>query len=309
MKHALNLAVITLCSPFAPAAPAADIVAIAWPWGTYRIDPATGDGESVGSPGNPQLNSLARDLNGDFFSVDTDGNLVQLDPATGAATVVTALDFGGSAPTVPALAFSPAGTLFAISREFPDTLYTVNRGTGEGTLVGPLGGFTVQGLAFSPAGVLFGWDIGSGLVTINVATGAATDVNPDEGATASLQCLAFSPEGVLYGAQYGLFTIDPATGVSTAVGGGNLFDIRGMDFNTGPAFRLTITAVEAGLKICCSTSEGQTYRIQRRNGFEPEFDWENLGNPFAGTGGEICVTNQAAFPRRFFRAVTQLPAN
>lgn len=291
----------------ATSASAADIVAIAWPWGTYRIDPATGDDETVGSPGNPQLNSLARDLAGEFFSVDTDGNLVQLDPATGSATVITALDFGGSAPTVPAVAFSPSGTLFAISREFPDTLYTVNMSTGAGTAVGPLGGFTVQGLAFSPAGVLYGWDIGSGLVTINVATGAATDVNPDEGATASLQCLAFTPEGMLYGAQYGLFSIDPATGVPTAVGSANLPDIRGMEFDTGPVLRLTAEIVAEGLKLCCTTETGTTYQIQRRNRFAEGVEWENIGAAFAGTGDVICFTNQMQFNHRFFRVTVTAP--
>lgn len=294
---------------FAPVATADEIFAIAWPSGAYTIDSITGTGQPASSPAATGLNSLARGQDGRFYSADSGGNLITVDPASDDIAVVAALDFGAVNISIPSMAFSPGGTLYVINREFPDTLYTVNLATGVGTRLGSTGGFTVQGLAFTPGGALYGWDIFQGLLAIDPVTGAATDVNPNEGATANIQCLAFSPGGVLYGAQNGLFTIDPTTGVPTAVGAGNLFDIRGMDFNTGPAFRLTITPVESGWRICCTTSAGQTYRIQRRNGFEPEFDWENLGNPFAGTGGEICVTNQATFPPRFFRAVTQLPAN
>ena len=141
-----------------------------------------------------------------------------------------------------------------------------------------------------------------GLFTIDASTGVATDVNPSQGST-NIQCLAFSPDGTLYGAQNGLFTIDIATGVPTYVGG-SLSDVRGMDFNTGPAFVLRIGNVEPGARICWFTETNKTYQLQQRIGLGQTNFWVDVGPQYTGTGGEICVTNATDDMRQFYRART-----
>lgn len=283
-----------------------EIIGIAWPTGVYRIDSTTGAAQEVGFPTVSGVNSLARSPVGEFYTVDADGRLLRVNPTTGAVATVVTLDFGGATPVVPALSFSPAGTLYAIQRGGTDDLYTINLSTGQGTLVGATGSGPLQGLAFAPSGALYAWNILSGLAAINPATGAATDVNPAEGASAQIQCLAFAPDGTLYGAQYGLFTIDTTTGVPSVVSASGLSDIRGIEFNTGPALQLDIAAAGNSLSLCWSTKPNQQYQIQRRADLSPGSAWEDVGPLLSGTGGQICVTNQMNTARRFFR-VRALP--
>lgn len=284
------------------------ILGIAWPWGAYRIDLSTATVQPIGSGSHTGLNSMARDLEGRFLSVGTGGILVSINPATGATTEIATLTAGGAAPVVPSLAVSPLGTLYAINREFPDTLYTVNMSSGNMTKVGSVGaGFTIQGLAFSPQGILYGWDIGQGLLTIDTTTGAATDVNPSLGAPVGIQCLTFSPTGVLYGAQYALYTIDTATGMPAATAVQGLLDIRGIDFIVPRTFRLTISPVEGGVRICLPTALTQTYQIEHRAGYGPGTDWAPLGDPFLGTGGDVCLTYEITNDIQLYRAFTTGP--
>ena len=284
------------------------ILGIAWPSGAYRIDLSMGTTLPLGSGSHTGLNSMARDPEGRLLSVGTGGILVSINPASGATTEIATLTAGGAVPVVPSLAVSPLGTLYAINREFPDTLYTVDVNSGNMTRVGSVGaGFTIQGLAFSPQGTLYGWDIGQGLVTIDTTTGAATDVNPSVGAPVGLQCLAFSPAGVLYGAQYALYTIDTGTGTPTATAVHGLFDIRGIDFIVPRTFRLTISSVEGGVRICLPTALTQTYQLQHRAGYGTGTEWAPLGDPFLGTGGDVCLTYGITNDVQLYRAFTTGP--
>jgi hypothetical protein len=160
--------------------------------------------------------------------------LITIDPATGKGTQVAILDFPVYPASVRALAFSPGGVLYAVNCRpgaglQPHDLYTINVATGVGTLIGHTGD-GVQGLAFSPGGVLYGWDVVLGLVTINTATGAATDVNPAIGGTGDIQSIIFGPDGKLYGGCNALYIIDPTTGAYTLVGSGGYSDVRGLEF-------------------------------------------------------------------------------
>jgi hypothetical protein len=301
MRRTLVLAALIL--NLVPVGRTEEIISIAWPTGVYRIDSTTGGGQEIGFPAVTGMNSLARSPAGEFYTVDASSNLLVINPTTGAATPGATLNFGSATPVVPALAFSPSGTLYAIQRGNSDDLYTINLTTGQGTLVGPTGSGPLQGLAFAPNGTLYGWNIFSGLVTINPANGAATDVNPAEDASAQIQCLAFAPDGTLYGAQYGLFTIDTATGVPSAAIATGFSDIRGMEFNTGPALRLSIAAAGNNMSLCWLTRTNQSYQIQRRANLETTNAWENIGPLLPGTGGELCVTNQMNAARRFFRVI------
>ena len=137
-------------------------------------------------------------------------------------------------------AVSPQNVLYAVNNTGPagqtDThdLYTIDVSSGVGTHIG-VTGIGVQGLDFSPTGVLYGWDIFTGLVTIDAATGAATDVNPAVGGLSyPIQTIGFAPDGTLYGAFNSLFTMAFATGIPTLVGAGGYSDVRGIEFLAVP---------------------------------------------------------------------------
>jgi hypothetical protein len=148
-------------------------------------------------------------------------NLITIDTATGAATIVGALGFEG----VHSLAYdSRSGMLYGVDNAL-NQLITIDRTTGAGTAVGPIGARNVQGLAFDSAGTLYGVEYGVDLAldvlfTINTATGAATVVGP-LGFTAVSSLAYDSSSGILYGVDYirdQLITINATTGAATAVG-------------------------------------------------------------------------------------------
>ena len=126
-------------------------------------------------------------------------------------------------------------------------LYRIDESRGAATLVGDTGFDRFNGLAFRNDGVLFGYR-GGALYSINSTSGAATQVgllgiNSPEGG------LAFDPiSGVLFGVSSTLtdtlLTIDPRTGLATAVGplGSAGRDVSGLAFDSrgtlyGAAFR------------------------------------------------------------------------
>ncbi|MDQ2985141.1 MAG: hypothetical protein M3R13_00285 [Armatimonadota bacterium] len=114
-----------------------------------------------------------------------------------------------------------------------DDLVTIDLGTGAVTPIGSIGFTGVQAIAVDAGGNLFGWDINTGLLTINSATGQGTDVST-AGGTGDIQGMDFATDGTLYGAREQLYTINTGTGAFTAVGGGGYTDIRGIATNVVP---------------------------------------------------------------------------
>lgn len=120
-----------------------------------------------------------------------------------------------------------------------DQLYRIDLGTGQATVVGPLGFIDVEGLAFSPSGVLYGVadagrvppnnDQTDFLLQIDTSTGAATAVGQlaglaglGTGTFGELDYgLAFTCDGSLWLASdttSQLWQVDPATGGTRLVG-------------------------------------------------------------------------------------------
>ena len=214
------------------------------------IDETSGVFAEVGLSGFPCLNSMACDSSGIFYSVvngRTSGcipYLVTIDPRTGAGTLISMLNFGEVTPDVRGIAFSSHNVLFAINNTGPagglnrKDLYTIDMSSGIGSFVGVMGFAGIQGLDFSPSGTLYGWDVKYGLLTINSLTGVATDVNPQMGGAGDIQTIVFAPDGTLYGACHALYTIDIETGAYTLIGGGDYFDVRGIEFIPEPSILL-----------------------------------------------------------------------
>jgi hypothetical protein len=211
----------------------------------YTVNPTTAAFSAVGpittGAGALSMTGLAfNPLNGTLYgitgleSLASPRNLVTINPATGAATVIGALTDPFGSVGLSDISFRSDGTLFGIS---PGTLYTINLGSAALTSIGstgenPPGG----GLAFNPAGTLYSAGSAVGTVdTLNTTTGARTvgptlTNSPHAGSLGAMNALAFSSASVLYGtdsdrAQNGattvavnLVTINTTTGVVTNVG-------------------------------------------------------------------------------------------
>jgi hypothetical protein len=164
-------------------------------------------------------------LYGSSFSGPTGpATLYQIDPETGAATIIGPIGFW----RVGAMDTTEDGTLYAIGRN-PTTrknvLLTIDRTTGAGTEIGPTGveslgfGDTISDISFRPSdGVLFGYlEAGDGLGTINLGTGAVTALG-DTNVSCCGNGLAFAPDGrLLHINENELHLMNQTTGVATVI--------------------------------------------------------------------------------------------
>ncbi len=237
----------------------------------WRIDETTATDVLIDSSGPAGLQAMARNSAGVLYAsgIIAFNNLWTVDPATGAHTMGVATPIS----SIRALAFNAADVLYAVNgnplNALPFQLYTVDVTSGVATLVGNLNA-NISGMTFNPTGTLYGWDTGgAGLVTINPATGAITDVNPAIGGGFEVQTLAFSPGGVLYGAgATNLYTVDTTTGALTLVGAFNpAAGIFGMEFvagapPAGPLVSLTPPSLGFGNQQVGTTSASQALTLQ-----------------------------------------------
>ncbi|MEE8558392.1 MAG: PEP-CTERM sorting domain-containing protein, partial [Myxococcota bacterium] len=176
------------------------------------------------------------------------------------------LNLGAQDADVRAVSFNLSGTLYLVNNDrntgdqLDDFLFSLameDFATGNATLVGQitLADQTalkgVQGMAASPLGTFFAWDVFLGLVSIDPASGIATDIDPNDNFVASappeeqndpgginpgsIQSLAFVG-GTLFGARNDLFEIDTSSGQATLVGAiGGEGDIRGLSIVPEPS--------------------------------------------------------------------------
>ena len=121
----------------------------------------------------------------DFFGVDTNDNLYQVNPTTGAATLVgaTGLPHLSSGNYDNSLA-SNGTTLSYYTLDTNggnSSLYTLSLTTGLATVVGPTGTTGIVGSAFAGptfgTGQLYGFSKNGDTDVINLSTGAATRLN------------------------------------------------------------------------------------------------------------------------------------
>jgi hypothetical protein len=121
------------------------------------------------------------------FGNTLNDQLYQINPSTGAATLIGTIGFN----SVFALGFSNAGILYGIS-DTSSQLVTINLASGSGSLVGPVSLTSAFDLAFRPEdNVMFVANSAtSSLYTMNPATGASTLVGP-YGGTPNVVGLAF----------------------------------------------------------------------------------------------------------------------
>ncbi|MBZ5614887.1 MAG: hypothetical protein LAO23_12825 [Acidobacteriia bacterium] len=173
--------------------------------------------------------------------------LATLNLNTGAGTVVGSPLPPGQTLDIMGMTCSRNGTLYAIGQfdtGNPDfnSLYTVDRGTGQATRIGSTGvldssdasgtsGF-LMALAFAPDGKLYGVNSASTLFSIDTSTGTATKIVDLYTAPAArlvgVMGLAIDSRRTFYVADYvphsRVYTVDTTTGVATPI------------LNTGLAF-------------------------------------------------------------------------
>jgi DNA-binding beta-propeller fold protein YncE len=192
------------------------------------LDPASGGLTEYASLGTPSIMSLAYDpLTEKAYCSDTSegvNQILELDPDTGATTLVVQVqDFY---TTIHALAVHPTtGVLYAIDN-YNAILYRVDTIAGELVHIGGLGVYWMSGADFDPEtgelyGCIGGMDSTGGLYTIDIETGAATQVATTE----RLMGIAFDEDGQLYGVDNmwwpddtGIYRIDKMTGEAEVIG-------------------------------------------------------------------------------------------
>ena len=215
-----------------------DLIAVGWhtedsPLGA--INSTNSEWVDIGSAGMGRLNALARAPSGALYSFTNEGTceqewLVQMPSSGGAATTVGALSGLPVEVFIAGLAFSPGGTLYAVIGHCHGEyrlFATIDPSTAAATQIAELPEH-ISGIDFDPvSGVLYGWSLDSGLVTIDPATGALSDVNPAQGGDV-LQALVALPDGSLLAARNTLFSINKATGEVTELPG-SLPDVRGLE--------------------------------------------------------------------------------
>jgi len=143
-------------------------------------------------------------------------NLYPMDVTTG----VPGAALGGDAFEYQALAYAPDNQLWGFDdASGGDQLVSIDDTTGLKTNVGARQQ-RVNAMAFIGT-TAYCWAEGAGLMTVNLTTGALTDVNGAE-VGPIMSGMAVGPnDGVLYGAgpyNNDLYSINPATGVATLLG-------------------------------------------------------------------------------------------
>lgn len=236
-----------------------------------KIDPDTGAYSVLATSGN-SYNALAQNSQGDLFAAffsgsAPNGRIARINPQTGAALdVFNAVTPG--AGSIRGLAFDADDRLFAVvnrddasgSPTVNDDFYEINLTTQTTQLIGSLGYLSVQAMDVAPNGHFYAWDNDFGLLAVDPLTGAAADVNPSIGGTPSIQSIVFAPDGRLFGAREQLFSIDPATGTYTAIGGGGEIDLRGIEWIVPEPGTCILTGIGVMLVLCLRKGCSETAR-------------------------------------------------
>ncbi len=215
MKTLLVVAVVMLAGFVSTAD--ADTIYAASRYKIWEIDTTAATASQIGTHAGGMLESMAIRPGGVTTGVvgGYDGTLYPVDVSTGA----TSATLGGNAPEVQALAYAPDGQLWGYQDlSGADQLIKLDDTNGIKTNVGGRPG-RINAMVFIGA-TAYCWVEGTGLHTVNLTTGAITDVNGAAGGT-NMTGMAMGPnDGILYaGSGSGdLFSVDIGTGVEALLG-------------------------------------------------------------------------------------------
>jgi hypothetical protein len=204
--------------------------------GDYGIFPLTGPFNIASISTIPNdIFASDFDASGILYALDTgNAELLTVDPAIGALTVVSSLTGADVDVTYSGLSWNPANEkMYVLTTDgVVSTLYTIDLATGVMTTIGETGTSLGIWLAIDNAGIIYMLDIGDdNLYTLDVATGAATLVGPvgvdlsfaqEADVDASTNTLYMA--GYIGGGVNNIYSIDVSTGTATALGAVNAND-------------------------------------------------------------------------------------
>ncbi len=237
----ISLAVtILFVASFSAETSVAQMYAVTFNGQLKQIDPITYSLTHLESASGPRTNSLSYSPTAGLFSFSStspSGKLIQIDTSNGSQIAST--NFSGLSD-VRGIAFDENGTLYGITSAdgIENATTSINQLisfdlSGSFSFIGSTGQLAVQGLDFDSNGVLYAWTKHEGLGTIDISTGAFSDINNTYSDSSEImQSIAFDENGSLFGvSQRKLYQIDPNTGVEThLINYGIEVDLRGLEF-------------------------------------------------------------------------------
>ena len=184
------------------------------------------------------------------------GEVVKIDPALGGSVDAVAFP-----QTIQAVAFSPAGQMYAILGT--RTLGVIDMSKGTITEVGDIaGGDAIISLDFRSDGTLFAVVVSSQpfkqfIITVNPTTAAVT--SSVQAGQLNIGDIACAPDGYIYATNFSwtLLRINPATGSVVAVGQGNLGALGGLAATPGQPLR--VVAPNGGETLVVASSKDITW--------------------------------------------------
>jgi hypothetical protein len=214
------------------AVPAASALILGGLYGTdgsnlYIIDKTTGSATLIGPHGSIEvaIGALAFDETGVLYGISLADNarLYTIDPTTGAATSAGALGIGFVYEG--GLDFDASGQLFGVNRGISGDgkLFTVDKGTGTATVVGPTTEVhrDINGLAFDGQTFYAIDNYSNTFGSIEPTTGVYTSIGNTGATIGPAGALAIDPaDGKIYASFNsggGFYTIDKATGDATLI--------------------------------------------------------------------------------------------
>jgi hypothetical protein len=233
------------------------------------------------TPGN-FASSMVQSTDGNYYIITFEPALYQLNPATGAVTLLGAIT-GLNSETPNGITQHPATGTFYLATNL--NLYSFNVSTRAATLIGPFnaGGIMID-LTISCNGICYGYDISDdNAYTINLTTGAATLIGPLGYDAGFGQGIDVDREtGRIYISAFNvttftgqLRTLDPATGNTTLVVDWGFEQVAPFDISNfcetipDPPTGLNanpVSSTEIELTWTDNSDNEQGFEIQRQSG-------------------------------------------
>jgi hypothetical protein len=232
----------------------------------FQIDENTGSSVAIATGdfgGGLAFNPITQTMysNGAF----TGGNIDTVNLSTGAQTFVlyTGLDLTG-------LTFSGDFTKLYSLNGNGGSLVSIDLASKDFRIIGPTN-VNLLDLATDSHGAVFGGGLGGLFYTVDPSTGATSPV----GGSLSWTSIAFGPNDVLYGIELyadGLYTINPADGSATLIGGHIGNDVRGLAYAFAPPASTpipsTLPLLVTGIGVLGLVSWRRTHRRVLQISFE-----------------------------------------
>jgi hypothetical protein len=264
--------------------------------GTYNLTTGafTQTVVTTGIPAAETISGLKFDPTSSLVYVNSTLNLYTIDLTTGVCTLVG--PFTHAPAAVIDIAISPTGQMYG--EDLNDNFYSINKATGATTLIGPTG-YAInfaQGMDFDNGdGVLYQFAYQGGgvnsLRTINLATGASTEVfpaplGPEHEGAVRVSAMSADPAALAVDASgNGVYQPNETVSVApswTNSGSGAVALTGALTNHTGPAgatYSIPDGAADygtiAGGATASCTATGNCYQVSNTSATRPAVHWDS----------------------------------